>query len=99
MQSLLLCNPVGGKLAPMLLHLYSKEVGADFCCLILQLIANRMSIALQHTARTFSASMQTQTSQSFNGTFKELNADEEIDQDFSFFQLRIIYFTYNISSY
>lgn len=80
----------------MLLHLYSKEVRADFCCLISQLIANRMSIALQHTARTFSASMQTQTSQSLNGTFKELNTDEEIVQDF--FQLRIIYFTYNISS-
>lgn len=39
-----------GMLAPELLHLYSEEVGSEFCCLILQLIANRMSIALQHTA-------------------------------------------------
>lgn len=39
-----------GMLAPMLLHLYSEEVRSKFCCLILQLIANRRSIALQHTA-------------------------------------------------
>lgn len=34
----------------MLLHLYSEEVTSKFCCLILQLIANMMSIALQHKA-------------------------------------------------
>lgn len=49
-------------LAPALLHLYSEEVMSKFCCLILQLIANRMSIALLHTARTSTATMQTQTS-------------------------------------
>lgn len=37
-------------LAPMLLHLYSEEVRSKFCCLIIQLIAYRMSVALQHTA-------------------------------------------------
>ncbi|MEQ2213698.1 hypothetical protein XENOCAPTIV_019486 [Xenoophorus captivus] len=39
-----------GMLAPMLLQFYNREVRANFWCLILQLIANRMSIALQHTA-------------------------------------------------
>lgn len=39
-----------GMLAPVLLHLYSEEVRSKFCCLILQLIANRMSSALLHTA-------------------------------------------------
>lgn len=37
-------------LAPMLLHLYSEEVRSKFCCLIPQLIANRLSVTLRHTA-------------------------------------------------
>lgn len=37
-------------LAPMLLHLYSEEVRSKFCCPIPQLIANRLSVTLRHTA-------------------------------------------------
>lgn len=64
-------------LAPVLLHLYSEEVRSKFRCLILQLIANGMSIALQHSpfqaAGTSNATMQTQTSQSLNGMFTGKN--------------------------
>lgn len=37
-----------GMLAPVLLHRYSEEVRSKFCCLVLQLIANRMSVALRN---------------------------------------------------
>lgn len=47
----------------MLLHLCSEEVGSKFCCVTLQLIANRASIGsqtygLSQAAKTFAATTQ-----------------------------------------
>lgn len=94
----------GGMLAPMLLHLYDKEVRANFCCLILQLIANRMSNALQHTATCRQPEHSMRLCKHKHHSLPMVclngqNTDEEMSKEWLFSELRINYFTYNISSF
>lgn len=86
-----------GMLASVLLHLYQEEVRCKFCCLILQLIANRMNI--QPLAG--SQNIQCNYANTNVTVFKcyvhrtKLNSWEMI-KVFIFLKVRLNYFTYSL---